>query len=333
MRLRTSASGNSGGISGGQVRHHASTTRSAGCETTIVCGRYRRNQCCPRDEGQTSSSAKQRAFGSRADSDRMFTICYAASQNSLRAPLTRSCPNTFRRRSIRTSWTPCASRQGHLPTDSTNPCPEEAGGSGSTLRGMPGSGSVSLRRTTNVAPCASTTSGSATACWDWRPRTSGGIPTMAGTWCRMVWRCAVCIIRRWILGRWGWRGRGVGFGFWCPGGCGGGVRLRGGWWGCGGGRFGCRVARRTRPIGGLWSGIGWRCIGGEGWVTRASQGSLACCITLTSATYICAYCRDDTVFPNRTLLPRGQIVDVRSPSAELLPFPERGTIPSVPLRS
>ena len=189
----------------------------------------------------------------------LLRICYAVARNSCLALLTRSCPNTFRHRSIRTSWRPCDSRRGHPPSDWTNPCPEEGGRSGSTHRGIAGSASVSLRRTTNAAPCVSMTSGSATACSDWRPRTSGGIPTMAGTWFPMGWRCARCTTRRWISGRWGWRGRGVGFGSWCPGGCVGGVCLRGGWWGCGGRGFGRRVARRMRRIGGLWSGIGCRC--------------------------------------------------------------------------
>ena len=173
----------------------------------------------------------------------MFTICSAATRNSCPALPAGSCPNTFRHRSIRTSWRPCESRRTHPPSDLTNRCHEEGGRSGSTHRGIAGSASVSSRRTKNDAPCASTTSGSATACSDWRPRTSGGIPTTARMWFPMGWRCARCITRRWILGRWDWRGRGVDFGFWCLGGWGGGVRLRGGWWGCGG--KGIRGPRRV----------------------------------------------------------------------------------------
>ena len=217
-----------------------------------------------RDDGKTSASAKRSALGSRADSGRMSTICCAATRNSCPAPLAGSCPNTSLHRSIRTSWRPCESRRTHPPSDLTNRCHEDGGRSGSTHRGTAGSASVSSRRTKNDAPCVSTTSGSATACSGWRPRTSGGIPTTAGMWFPMGWRCARCITRRWILGRWGWRGGGVGFGFWCLGGCGGGVRRRGGWWGCGGRGFGGRAGWRMRRIGGLWRGIGRRCFGGEG---------------------------------------------------------------------
>ena len=50
--------------------------------------------------------------------------------------------------------------------------------------------------------------------------------------------------------------------------------MRDGWWGCGGGRFGCRFVRRTRRIGGLWSGIGGRCFAGEGWGRAFSRDSI-----------------------------------------------------------
>ena len=136
MRLRTSASGSSGGSSDDPVRHPAPTTRSAGCETTIVCGTYPRNHNCPRDEGKTSASAKRSALGSRAGSGRMFTICCADTRNSCPALLTASCPNTFRHRFIRTSWRPCESRRTHPPSDLTNRCHEEGGRSGSTHRGI-----------------------------------------------------------------------------------------------------------------------------------------------------------------------------------------------------
>ena len=74
------------------------------------------------DERQTSASAKPSALGSRADSDRTSTICYATNRNSYPALLTRSCPNTSRHRSIGTSWRPCESRRGHPPSVLTNPC-------------------------------------------------------------------------------------------------------------------------------------------------------------------------------------------------------------------
>ena len=222
-----------------------------------------------RDERKTSASAKRSALGSRAGSGRMSTICCPATRNSCHALPAGSCSNTSLHRSIRTSWRPCESLRGHPTTGLMNRCHEEGGRSGSTHRGIAGSASVSSRRTKNDAPCVSMTSGSAIVCLGWRPRTSGGIPTMAGMWFPMGWRCARCIIRRWILGRWGWRGRRVGFGFWCLGGCGGGVRRRGGWWGCGGGGFGCRAGWRMRRIGGLWSGIGRRCFGGEGVIAKA----------------------------------------------------------------
>ena len=66
----------------------------------------------------------------------------------------------------------------------------------------------------------------------------------------------------------------VGSGFWCLGECVGGVRLRGGSWGCGGRWFGRRLARGMRRIGGLWSGIGGRCFGGEGGVKAFSRDSI-----------------------------------------------------------
>ena len=165
------------------------------------------------DERQTSASAKPSALGSRANSDRTSTICYATNRNSYPALLTRSCPNTSRHRSIGTSWRPCESRRGHPPSVLTNPCPKEAGRSGSTRPGIPGSAGRSLRRTTNAAPCVSMTSGSATGCSDWRPRNiRWHSHNMAEMWCRMAWRRARCITRHWIVGRWACTRRVVGFG-------------------------------------------------------------------------------------------------------------------------
>ncbi len=232
------------------MRDPAPSIRSADCETTIVCGRYPRNRCCPRDERKNSASAKQDASGSRAGSGRTSTICCLSTPVWCPGPLARSWPTTFRRRSIRTSWTPFESRRSHPSKRSTSTCPQEAGRSGSTPRGIPDFASLSLKRMKSDAPCVTTTSGSATACSDWRPLISGGIPTTAGTWCRTAWRCAGCITRRWTGVRWGWRRAGEGFGFWCQGGCGGGVRRRAGWWGCGGGGCGRRRGRGMRRIGG-----------------------------------------------------------------------------------
>ena len=154
--------GTLGGLRSAGVHRPVSTTRSAGCETTIVCGRYPRNHCCPRDERRTSASAKQGASGSRADSGRMSTICCGVTRNS--CPRRRP-PDPVRTLSaIDPSGHPGrrATRGGAiLPRTRRTHAPEEAGRSGSTRRGIPGSAGRCWRRTTNAAPCASTTSASA----------------------------------------------------------------------------------------------------------------------------------------------------------------------------
>ena len=240
-----------------QVPDPVSSTRSAGCETTIIYGRYPRNRNCPRAESKISRSPKQSALGSRVDSDGTSTIYSSITRNSSPALHTRSCPNTSLLRSIMTSWRRCESHRSQRPG---NPCPEEEPRrSGSTLRGIPDSAGRSLKPTTNDAPFVSTTSGSAIAYSDWRPRISDGTPTMAEMWSRMVSHSVRCITRRWTVGHWAWTQRmAVDTESSFPARCVVGVRLQRGYGSSAADWFGHRLVHLTDLIVGLLSGIAGR---------------------------------------------------------------------------